>query len=392
MLFSDAYKGNTVLVTGHTGFKGSWLCEWLLLLGARVVGYALDPPTRPALFHQLGLEKRIAADLRGDVRDLDRLREAIRTERPAFVFHLAAQPIVRRSYAEPLETVETNALGTLHVLEALRREQIPAVAVMITTDKCYENREWVYGYREEDALGGVDPYSASKACAEILISSYRRAFFSGGRDAAFPPRVSVASVRAGNVIGGGDWAEDRIVPDCARALAAGRPIPVRNRRSTRSWFHVLEPLGGYLLLAAEMGRRRRDGEERRRERLAELCSAFNFGPHASSQRTVLALVQEVLRHWPGEWEDRSDPGAPHEAEKLNLGIDKACHLLGWRPQWDFPRTVEETVRWYRQAYTSNDAEGLRRLTRSQIRAYAKSLSASLSSSPAGGAGAGPREG
>ncbi len=328
---ADAFHGRRVLVTGHTGFKGSWLCEWLLALNARVTGLALEPPTRPSLFEQLDLSGRME-DRRGDIRDAAAVGAAFEASRPDYVFHLAAQPIVRRSYAEPALTWETNVMGTVQILEAIRRVDRPCVAVIVTTDKCYENREWVHAYREEDALGGYDPYSSSKAATELAVQSWRRSFFPG----AHPVRL--ASARAGNVIGGGDWAEDRIVPDAVRALAANASIPVRNPAATRPWQHVLEPLGGYLLLAARLA-----GESS----TAALRGAFNFGPRPESNRTVRTVVEEILRHWPGTWEDRSDPTGPHEAGLLNLAHEKAFHLLGWSPIWDFSETIRRTVEWYR---------------------------------------------
>jgi len=241
-MFRGLYAGKKVFVTGHTGFKGSWLCEWLLGLGAEVTGYSLRPPTQPALFEQIALAGRLKHII-GDIRDLPGLSRALKEAQPEFVFHLAAQPIVRDSYISPVQTFEVNLMGTVHVLEALRSVSHPCAAVLVTTDKCYENKEWAYGYREDAPLGGHDPYSASKAAAEVAISSYRRSFFQ-----SHP--VSVASARAGNVIGGGDWAVDRIVPDCIRALEKKQPIPVRNPRATRPWQHVLEPLSGYLWLGA----------------------------------------------------------------------------------------------------------------------------------------------
>ena len=346
--FSGAFRGKTVFVTGHTGFKGAWLCEWLLALGARVIGYSLPPPTQPALYEQLGLARRMERQIFADLRDLPALRVAIAEAQPDFVFHLAAQPLVRESYQEPVDTFSTNVLGTAHVLESLRALEKPCAAVMVTTDKCYENREWVHGYREADPLGGRDPYSASKAAAEIVIASFRASFFG-------EHPVRIASARAGNVIGGGDWAADRIVPDCARSLAAKRPISVRNPAAVRPWQHVLEPLSGYLWLAARLAEN------------ATLASAFNFGPGHDANRTVAELVAEVLRHWPGRWEDRSDPKAVHEAKLLQLSTDKASALLGWAPAWTFGEGVGETMRWYRAARTKDfDA---RRLTTQQIRAY-----------------------
>lgn len=373
-MFNGIYQGKTALLTGHTGFKGAWLAEWLLGLGARVIGYSLETlPTEPSLFAQLGLAGRLAEDVRGDVRDLPRLEETVRRVQPDFVFHLAAQPLVRLSYADPVGTFTTNVTGSVNVLEAVRREaRRPCAAVMVTTDKCYENREWLHAYREEDAMGGHDPYSASKGCAELAVSAYRRSFFAPtlapGANAAAP--LALASARAGNVIGGGDWALDRIVPDCIRALAAGRAVPVRNKTSTRPWQHVLEPLGGYLLLGQRMAEALavRDAGA-----LEQLCAPFNFGPHLQSNRTVAELVEEILRHWPGAWSDQSDPHAPHEAGRLNLTIDKAFHLLSWSPAWSFPETIAATVAWYRRAgeLPAGKTAGFAELTRAQIEEYGR---------------------
>lgn len=330
-LFSGAYAGKKVFVTGHTGFKGSWLCEWLLSLGAEITGYSLPPNTRPALFHQLGLKSRLHHVV-GDIRDLPKLRRALLAAKPDFVFHLAAQPLVRESYAQPVATFATNLMGTVNVLEALRDLKKPCAAVFITTDKCYENRERHRGYAETDPMGGHDPYSASKATSEIAIASYRRSFFKNHP-------VKIASVRAGNVIGGGDWAADRIVPDSIRALQKKSAIPVRNKVSTRPWQHVLEPLGGYLWLAANLAALTSAN--------STLESAFNFGPDREANRTVGQLVGEILKHWPGEWADKSDTHAVHEARLLHLVTTKAKRELGWRPVWNFPETIRETVEWYR---------------------------------------------
>jgi CDP-glucose 4,6-dehydratase len=331
------------------------LCEWLLELGARVSGYSLPPPTSPALFDQLGLGERLESQL-GDVRDLAALHMSMREAEPAFIFHLAAQPLVRLSYREPVETYATNLMGTVHLLDAVRRLGLRCVVICVTTDKCYENREWPYGYREEDPLGGYDPYSSSKAAAEIAIAAYRRSFFATGEP------ISVASVRAGNVIGGGDWALDRIVPDCVRSLEAGTRIGVRNPHSTRPWQHVLEPLGGYLTLAASIAAARAVGDSKT---LGRLCSAFNFGPGLAANREVGALVTEVLRHAEGSWVDHSDPVAVHEAGRLNLTTDKAFHQLGWYPVWGFERTVAETMLWYRRPLERSAVD----LTREQIARY-----------------------
>ncbi len=364
MSFANCYQGKRVLITGHTGFKGAWLAEWLLQLGAEVTGFALPPPTTPALFTQLGLAFRIQ-HIEGDVRDLAAVREAVAASRPDFVFHLAAQPLVRLSYSTPVETYATNVMGTVNILEAVRLAADPAfpcVVVAITTDKCYENKEWVHSYREEDSMGGYDPYSSSKGAAELVIASYRRSFFS-----ATDSPLKLASARAGNVIGGGDWALDRIVPDCIRALASGATIPVRNKVATRPWQHVLEPLSGYLWLGACLHRSELSAFS------SKLSSAFNFGPALASNRTVAELVQEILKHWPGEWSDQSDPKAVHEAQLLNLATDKAHHFLGWSPAWPFAETIAQTVRWYRESTSASTAH--HSLTTGQIAAYTASAQA-----------------
>jgi CDP-glucose 4,6-dehydratase len=347
--FGGSFAGNRVLVTGHTGFKGAWLCEWLLTLGAEVTGLALSPPTEPALFDQLGLAGRMH-DRRGDIRDLAVVRAAVEVARPDFVFHLAAQPLVRLSYAQPVETYSTNVMGTVHVLEAVRQAGVACTVVVVTTDKCYENLERTHAYREDEPMGGHDPYSSSKGATELVISAYRRSYFS-----APDSLVRLASARAGNVIGGGDWALDRIVPDCIRSLQRGQTIPVRNRQATRPWQHVLEPLGGYLWLAARLADSR------------EFATAFNFGPTLEANRPVEVLVEEVLKHWPGKWEDRTDPRAVHEATLLSLDIGKAARVLGWQPAWDFAATVVHTVGWYRAV--STDAASASALVRHQIAAY-----------------------
>lgn len=347
--FSGTFQGRRVLVTGHTGFKGSWLCEWLLALGADITGLALPSPTTPALFDQLGIAGRVR-DRRGDIRDLATVRATVESVRPEFVFHLAAQPLVRLSYAQPVETYATNIMGTVHMMEAVRMAGVKCSVVIVTTDKCYENTERAHSYREDEAMGGHDPYSSSKGAAEIVVSAYRRSYFSSPDSP-----VRLATARAGNVVGGGDWALDRIVPDCIRSLQRGEAIPVRNRHATRPWQHVLEPLGGYLWLAAKLA-----GS-------AEYATAFNFGPTPEANRHVGALVEEVLKHWPGRWEDRTDPKAVHEAAHLNLSIDKAWRVLGWRPVWDFSTTVAHTIAWYREVKDNSAAAAA--CTRRQIAAY-----------------------
>ena len=352
MPFGNLYRGKRVLVTGHTGFKGSWLCEWLLLLGANVTGYSIDVPTTPALFEQLGLTSRLR-DCRGDVRDSAALAALVNNCKPHFVFHLAAQPLVRLSYEKPVETWQVNVIGTVNLMEALRTLEQPCAALMITTDKCYENREWVHGYREEDRLGGHDPYSSSKAACEIAISAWQKSFFKHHP-------VRIASARAGNVIGGGDWAQDRIVPDSIRALSQGSPIPVRNPSATRPWQHVLEPLSGYLWLAACLAAPHLSSNG------TALCSPFNFGPGHDANRTVGELVSTLLHTWPGKWLDGSSPGAPHEAGMLHLSTDKALSFLQWRSVWNFDQTIARTASWYRQAHDGTDTQTL---TRDDIAAY-----------------------
>ncbi|HTL67920.1 MAG TPA: CDP-glucose 4,6-dehydratase [Lacunisphaera sp.] len=359
--FGGIYRGKRVLVTGHTGFKGSWLCEWLLALGADVTGLALSPPTQPALFDQLGLSARLR-DRRGDIRDPGVVRAAVEAAQPEFVFHLAAQPLVRLSYEQPVETYATNVMGTIHLLEALRDWQKPCAAVLVTTDKCYENHERPHGYAEDDPLGGYDPYSSSKAACEIAIASWRRSFF-----ARHP--VAIASARAGNVIGGGDWAADRIVPDCVRALARGEPIAVRNPGATRPWQHVLEPLGGYLWLAACLA------EPQRAVKRDGLASAFNFGPGPDANQGVATLVAEVLKHWPGSWVDKSDPRAVHEATLLQLNAAKAGAHLGWSPVWSFADAVRETIGWYRANPAGASPMATQAFTRAQIESYGQAAAA-----------------
>lgn len=355
-VLADAFRGKRAFVTGHTGFKGAWLCEWLLSLGTEVTGYSLAAPTQPALSDQLDLPRRVR-HLTADLLDKERLEDEVKVAQPDFVFHLAAQAIVRESYQKPAETFATNVLGTIHLLEALRRLDRPCAVVIVTSDKCYENRDWLHGYREEDALGGYDPYSASKGAVEIAVASWRRSFFADSP-------VRIASARAGNVIGGGDWAKDRIVPDCVRALQTGQPIPVRNKVATRPWQHVLEPLSGYLWLAAVLAR-----PELRPYSPELLTSAFNFGPGHDANRSVAELVEEVLRHWPGRWEDRSDPHAPHEAKLLQLATDKAHALLGWSTVWGFREAVRQTVEWYRDTNGATDPAAVGELTPRQIVQY-----------------------
>lgn len=360
------YQGRRVVVTGHTGFKGAWLAQWLLRMGAEVHGYALPPPTNPALFEQLGLKDRLH-HTEGDIRDADRLRSILKEVQPDVVFHLAAQSLVRASYVQPVSTFATNALGTVHLLEALRSVDRPCAAVIVTSDKCYENREWCYGYREIDRLGGSDPYSCSKAMAELAIVSYRASFFGDSP-------IRIASGRAGNVIGGGDWAQDRIVPDCVRAIESGNEVLVRNRQSRRPWQHALEPLYGYLHLAAELA-------TATPERAGRLADAFNFGPSDASNRTVEDLVRELLRIMPGRWREQPDAGGPREAHLLHLCTDKARSLLNWRSHWDFAKTVQITAQWYQRIANGDSPEAV---TTAQIQQYESTIQASRNADPTSG--------
>jgi len=353
------WRNRRVLVTGHTGFKGAWLSLSLLEQGAVVSGLALEPDTEPSLFRQLGLDSLMDHRI-VDVRDGAAVTSTVSDIAPDAVVHLAAQSLVLRSYREPTTTWDVNVGGTINVLEALRQLDKPCAAVMVTTDKVYENREWEFGYREADPLGGRDPYSSSKAAAEIAIASWRASFLSGKSG------VRIASSRAGNVIGGGDWSENRIVPDIARALGAGRPVEIRNRHATRPWQHVLEPLNGYLRLAQSL----LESEDPRFQ------DAFNFGPDPEACRTVGELVAECLKHWEGVAVDRSPEAAPHEAGRLSLVIERARERLGWRPRWGFTKGVEEAVGWYK-ATQGLDVSGIRRITVEQIRRFESDDSAAV---------------
>jgi CDP-glucose 4,6-dehydratase len=367
-IFGNAYAGKKVLLTGHTGFKGAWLGEWLVSLGAKVTGFSIDCE-EPSLFRDLHLSDRLQ-DLRGDVRDLSKMRELVTKLKPDFVFHLAAQPLVRESYRDPVETFTTNVDGSMNVMEAVRLAGHSCIVVMVTTDKVYENREKDYAYREGDPLGGHDPYSSSKAAAEIIIESYRKSFFAVEQ----PLRVALASARAGNVIGGGDWATDRILPDAIRALSKGQNIGVRNKNATRPWQHVLDPLSGYLTLGAALAR------SLGKSGPADFCTAFNFGPNSESNRPVSDVVDEIVRHWPGKWEDRSESNAPHEAGLLNLDIAKASQALAWQPVWNFSEAIKHTIAWYRETTEGGDAVTItrRQLGQFEEAAAAKNLSWAIS--------------
>lgn len=349
---ADAYRGRRVLLTGHTGFKGGWLALWLERLGAEVFGFALAPNTWPALFDLARVGESVDHRI-GDVRDLAALEARVREVAPDIVLHLAAQPIVRESYRTPVETLSANVMGTAHVLEAVRRAGRPCAVVVVTSDKCYANNEWPWGYRENEPMGGNDPYSMSKGAAELVTQSWRASFF-----AAPDSPVRVASARAGNVVGGGDWAVDRILTDCVTALAAGTPIAIRNPKATRPWQHVLEPLSGYLWLGARL--MAPDGQS--------VAEAWNFGPETASVQPVSRLADLMVEAWGGgRWHTPGDPAAVKEAMSLALNCDKAFHRLGWRPTWGLPEVVHHTVGWYR-AWHDGTAD-LRALTLEQIAAY-----------------------
>lgn len=334
MISSAFWLGKRVFLTGHTGFKGAWLSLMLSRLNARATGYALEPPTRPNLFTLANAAEHID-DMRGDVRDLETLSTAMQSVAPEIVIHMAAQPLVRESYADPVGTYATNVMGTVNVLEAARQTESVRLVLVITTDKCYENRDWVWGYRETDALGGHDPYSNSKACAELATSAYRDSFFRAKKN------VRIISARAGNVIGGGDFAADRILPDALRAFVAGRALKVRNPKAVRPWQHVLEPLAGYLQLVEKAMTAPPD-------RAAEFDGGFNFGPGPASEQSVESLLAHFISAWglDAKWEKDGDDH-PHEARLLRLDTAKARETLGWTPLLDFEQTTQWTAGWYR---------------------------------------------
>ena len=334
---SSVFKNKRVFLTGHTGFKGSWLALWLHRLGAEVYGFSLPPPTEPSNYALSNVGCLLSGETIGDIRDRRLMCETLIAFKPDVVFHLAAQPLVRDSYTSPYETFDVNVMGTASVLDAVRDFGQPCAVVCITTDKCYENREQVWGYRECDPMGGYDPYSASKGAAEILIASYRRSFFHPDR--IHEHGVQLASARAGNVIGGGDWAKDRIVTDMVAALADGRSVPVRNPQAVRPWQHVLEPLSGYLTLASAM----------LTQADSKWCGGWNFGPVSGTELPVGKLVDTFVTAWgSGEWFAQSSQNQPHEASVLRLSIEKAGWVLGWRPRWTCEEMVERTARWYRK--------------------------------------------
>lgn len=352
-MFHGYYQGKRVLVTGHTGFKGGWLSLWLSELGARVYGYGWPAPTQPSLFELLG-PAVFAGQRIEDIRNFSAFKAFLGEVRPDLVFHLAAQALVRRSYAEPLETLSINTLGTANVLEAIKQLELPCAVVVVTSDKCYENQSWDYGYRESDPMGGHDVYSMSKGAAELIVQSWRRAFF-----AVNPKLGPVATARAGNVIGGGDYAADRLVPDCIRALQSGQSIAIRNPAATRPWQHVLDCLSGYLWLGAKVALAGKS---------SPLADAFNFGPGLQANVPVARLVELILREWPGQWHQVAEAAPAAEAKLLCLSIDKAARQLAWFPTWGLEQAIEQTVRWYRERHMAGKANMVE-YSRQQIAAF-----------------------
>ena len=349
-MFKDIYKQKRVFVTGHTGFKGSWLVLWLLNLGARVVGYSLEPPTQPNHYDLLSLPNESILD---DIRDLSRVCQSIQSFKPDVVLHLAAQSLVRRSYGDPVGTFETNVIGTVNVLEACRQTDSVKAAVIVTSDKCYENMDRISGYRETDPMGGHDPYSGSKGCAELVTASYLRSFFSV-EDYQKTHQTLVASVRAGNILGGGDWGEDRLVPDIVRAVSRNEKVLIRNPQAIRPWQHVMEPLAGYLLLGQQLLEGKKD-----------FSGAWNFGPEERGHQDVLTVVKELQSYWPAiDFEIESGGRDLHEAALLKLDCSKAHAKLGWRPIWNDTVMLEKTVQWYREF-----SESGRVLSREQLAEY-----------------------
>lgn len=330
------WAGKRVFLTGHTGFKGSWMALWLQQMGAHVTGFALVPPTEPALFNVARVEDGMTSII-GDIRDREPLEQALLAADPEIVIHMAAQPLVRASYDDPVGTYATNVMGTVHLLEAVRKASSVRACVVVTTDKCYENREWAWGYREDEAMGGYDPYSNSKGCAELVVSAYRRSFFTNGG-------VALASGRAGNVIGGGDWAADRLIPDILRAVERGEPVSIRNPIAIRPWQHVLEPVGGYLVLAQALW-----------NDPARAAQAWNFGPRDEDARPVQWIVERMCALW-GDGADwtRDESVQPHEARYLKLDISKVRSELGWQPRWDLSQALASIVAWQRAWLSGTD--------------------------------------
>lgn len=346
-IYNNFYRGKRILVTGHTGFKGSWLSIWLHELGAEVIGVSQDPYTGRDNYVLSGIGEKIKADIRADIRHGQRMKDIFAEYQPEIVFHLAAQPLVRLSYDIPVETYETNVMGTIHIMEAIKVTDSVKVAVCITTDKCYENKEQIWGYRENEPMGGYDPYSSSKGCCEIAISSWRKSFFNPA-EYGKKHHIALASVRAGNVIGGGDWALDRIIPDCIKALEADKSIDIRNPKAVRPWQHVLEPLSGYMLLAQKMW-----------NEPIEYCEGWNFGPRMESVIPVWDVASMIIDNYgSGELRDLSDPNALHEAKLLMLDISKAQVKLGWIPRMNINQCIELVVDWYKKHRQTKDVYAL----------------------------------
>ena len=352
-LFNSIFKDRKVLVTGHTGFKGSWLCLLLHKLGADVSGYALDPPTHPSLFEEANLSSIINSTI-GDIRDFEKLSKTIRDNRPEIIIHMAAQALVRESYKNPVETYSVNVMGTVNLLEAIRKNPGTRAVVNVTTDKCYENHEWHWGYRENEPMGGYDPYSNSKGCSELVTSAYRNSYFNPEHYSDHG--VALASARAGNVIGGGDWAEDRLIPDFIRAISKGEKIQIRSPYAIRPWQHVLEPLSGYLLLAQKLF-----------EKGPQFAEAWNFGPDDNDAKNVEWIISKICSLWgePALYEIDTHPH-PHEANYLKLDCSKAKAELGWFPKWNIEKTLGSIVEWHKALLKGDD---IRYITKKQIDSY-----------------------
>jgi len=329
MIDSGFWQNKKVFLTGHTGFKGAWLSVWLWQLGANVKGYSLEPPTKPNLFEVLGIKELVQSEI-GDICNLDNLKESVESFAPDIVIHMAAQSLVRYSYSHPIETYTTNVIGTANILEVSKQSNSVKAVVVITTDKCYENKEWVWSYRENEPMGGHDPYSSSKGCAELVTASYRKSFFES-------KKIGLASTRAGNVVGGGDWAEDRLIPDILRAFEKNKPVIVRNPKSIRPWQHVLEPLAGYLILAQKLF-----------NEPSKYSQAWNFGPKVEDSKSVSWMLDQMTENWEGQsWVVDDANNNPHEANYLKLDISKATHLLSWKPVWSIEYSLKRIINWHR---------------------------------------------
>ncbi len=351
---SNFWKGKRVFLTGHTGFKGGWLSLWLASMGAKVTGYALAPNTNPSFFEVVKINNEIDQSYIADIRDLEKLKNAMNNAQPEIVIHMAAQPLVRYSYANPVETYATNVMGTVNVLEGIRTLDCVRAAVIVTTDKCYENKEWTWGYRENEPMGGYDPYSNSKGCAELVTSAYRQSYFAPEKYSQH--KIAIASARAGNVIGGGDWSKDRLIPDAIKAFEANEALMIRNPLATRPWQHVLEPLSGYLVLAQALY-----------EQGAKFNGGWNFGPRDEDARSVHDVIDCLIDHWgePAVWK-QDDAEQPHEARSLKLDISKARQFLKWSPKWGLDQAISNISQWHSQYQQSAD---MRKVSLNQIHNY-----------------------